>query len=100
MESMNCFPKAFGQHLVLYITEIKRLRRYYFQTYYFIDSTEAAGASSAVGFKESIGCATANAWTEYFFDYYTQEYSVALSAYYAAQECNNLNGINSFRVVS
>ena len=59
-----------------------------------------AGAASAVGSKESIGCSTANNWTQYFFDYYTQDYSVYLSAYYAARDCNNSNGIDSFRVVS
>ena len=60
----------------------------------------AAGAKCAIGFKESIGCVTANDWTEYFFNYYVQGYSAQLSAYYAARDCKNLDNIDSYRVVS
>ena len=60
----------------------------------------AAGAKYAIGFKKSIGCETANQWLEYFFDYYSQGYSVELSANYAALACSNSNNINSYNIVS
>lgn len=59
-----------------------------------------AGAQAAVGFKESIGCSTANNWTQYFFEYYQGGSSVALSSYKAARACGNLSGIDSYRVVT
>ncbi len=60
----------------------------------------AAGAEAAVGFKEQIYCNYANLWTKYFFDRYLDGYSVSLSAQYAAQSCNNLGNISSYRVIT
>ncbi len=59
----------------------------------------AAGAKKAIGFKETISCNKANDWTEYFFDYYSQGYSVESSAQYATSDCDNLGGISSYRIV-
>lgn len=59
-----------------------------------------AGAQAAVGFIDTIGCSTANDWTQHFFEYYQKGDSVALSSYKAARDCGNLNGIDSYRVVT
>ena len=60
----------------------------------------AAGANTAIGFKESIGCTTANTWTQRFFDYYNQGFSAEYSAREAASDCNYSNNIDSYLVVS
>lgn len=51
-----------------------------------------AGAKAAVGFKESIGCNSANKWTERFFHYYEQGKTVDE----AADAADNESGLDSY----
>ena len=62
------------------------------------DAAVAAGAKVAIGFEQNIGCSTANEWVKYFFDYYLQGYSVEEAAKKAAEDCNHVNNIDSFRL--
>ena len=59
----------------------------------------AAGAKAAIGFKNGIGCSTANDWVRLFFEYYSEGYSVSSSAQYATQGCDDLNYEADIRLV-
>ena len=66
----------------------------------------AAGAETAIGFKESINCNTANEWTQYFFYaywYFSEYITVEQAAEAASNYCGNCNGVdkdNSLVVVT
>lgn len=64
------------------------------------DAAVAAGALYAIGFEEEINCDSASNWTQLFFEYYSQGYSVPKSAQLAADDCSSTSGIRSIRVVS
>ena len=59
-----------------------------------------AGAKAAVGFKESIGCNSANEWTESFFIHYESGETVEESARLAALGFSDESGIGSYIVFS
>lgn len=62
-----------------------------------------AGAEVAVGFTETITCYIANLWTEKFFEYYSQGYSVEASCEYAVDCCvstyNDTGNLDSYVIV-
>lgn len=59
-----------------------------------------AGASVAIGFEQGIDCNTANLWTEKFFEYYSQGYTVEECCEYAVEQCienlGSANGLDSY----
>lgn len=62
-----------------------------------------AGAEVAVGFTETITCYIANLWTEKFFEYYSQGYSVEASCEYAVDCCvstyNDTGNLDTYVIV-
>ena len=58
-----------------------------------------AGATYGIGFQETIWCDSANIWTEYFFKYYNQGYSVDMAAELAVNQFPKTNSIRSVIVI-
>ena len=59
------------------------------------DAAVAAGADYSIGFKDSINCNGANKWTESFFNYLEEGYSVEEAAERASYDNDSYNGISS-----
>ena len=66
------------------------------ETKSLVHAAVAAGADVAIGFKQNIGCVTANLWLPLFFEYYLDGDSPETAARKAAADLGNVNGINSF----
>lgn len=59
----------------------------------------AAGADCAVGFMDTINWVVADEWTEFFFNYYENGFSVERACYQASSKFINVFGVDSYRVV-
>lgn len=65
-----------------------------------VTASVKAGTDFAIGFEDTIDCASASKWQEAFFEYLITE-SVASAAIKATNKCSSAsNGINSCRVLS
>jgi len=56
------------------------------------------GAKTAIGFKESIDCASSNTWTTYFYEYFLAGYTVEESVEYASRFVSESSGLHSVEI--